>query len=173
VPAYYRATPSLVLAADRIDVLGSGSSGEVEFILLRSGGELWVGLGSDHTDRELERHSVTYAKQLCPKVVCPELWRFSDVRPHWDQLTLRAFAGDERVLYQEGPVTDMLDPEDILARVEQRTGRGLDDVLVFSGTLPLVSELRLSARFAAELADAATGDSLHLDYQVNVLETLD
>ncbi len=173
VPAFYRATPSLVTAANEIDVLGPGTSGEVEFILLHSGGELWVGLGSDHTDRGLERDSITFAKQMCPKIVCPELWRFSDVRPHWDRLTLRAYAGDERTLYQEGPVTAMLDPEDILERVERRIGRGLDHVLVFSGTLALAGELRLSVRFAAELADESWGRSLGLDYRVNVLEPLD
>jgi hypothetical protein len=174
VPTFYRATPGLVVADDRIDVLGAETSGEVEFILLRSAGTLYVGLGSDHTDRGHERVSITHAKQLCPKVVATGLWRYDDVAPHWDRLVLRSFAGAERRLYQEGSVSAMLDPEDILGRVRARTGLDdLEDVLVFSGTLPLVGELSCSDRFGAELSDEVTGRRLSLEYAVNVIEPLD
>jgi len=173
VPTFYSATPNMVVAADSIDVLGSESSGEAEFILFYADGELYVGAGSDHTDRALERDSITHAKQLCPKVVSSEVWRYADVKPHWDQVTLRSFAGEERTLYQEGPAADMLDPEDILARVAKRTGRGLDGVLVFSGTLPLAGELTYADRFEVELRDETSGESLSLHYRVNVTEPLD
>lgn len=173
VPAFYSVTPELVVAADAIDVLGGETSGEVEFLLARAGGELWVGLGSDQTDRGLERHSVTFAKQLAPKVVSPRLWRYGDVAAGWDRLVLRAWVGAERRLYQEGSVTAMLDPEDILARVEQRTGRGLDGMLVFSGTLPLVGDLDCSDRFAAELCDERDGSRLSLEYTINTVDPLD
>jgi Protein of unknown function (DUF2848) len=173
IPAFYSVTPDLVVASDAIDVLGPDTSGEVEFILFRADGELLVGLASDHTDRALERHSVTHAKQLCPKVVCPQVWRHADVADHWDRLVLRAFVGPERRLYQEGPVSAMLDPQDILARVERRTGRGLDGVLVFSGTLPLVGELSCADRFTAELSDEQADTRLTLDYGVTVVEPLD
>jgi hypothetical protein len=173
VPAFYSVTPNLVVAANAIDVLGAETSGEVEFLLLHAGGGLWVGLGSDHTDRGLERESVTHAKQTSPKVVCPDLWGHDDVAGHWDRLVLRSYAGAGRRPYQEGPVTAMLDPHDILERVQARTGRGLDDVLVFSGTLGLLSELDCSDRFAAELVDERTGARLALEYTVNVIEPLD
>jgi hypothetical protein len=163
----------MVVAGESIDVLGGGTSGEVEFIMLRARDTMYVGLGSDHTDRELERHSVTFAKQLCPKVVCPHLWKLDDVSSRWDQLTLRSFVGRERALYQEGPVTSMLDPEDILERVRERTDRGLDGVLVFSGTIPLVGELKFADRFAAELSDDGNGRRLTIDYAVNVVDPLD
>ena len=173
VPAFYRITPELVVAADSIDVLGAETSGEVEFLLLRSAGELWVGLGSDHTDRALERDSVTHAKQLCPKVVAPGLWRYADVAEHWDRLVLRSFAGPERRVYQEGPVTAMLDPEDILARVAERTGSDPGGRLVFSGTLALAGELTYDRRFAAELIDESNGRRLSLDYTINTFDPLD
>jgi hypothetical protein len=173
VPAFYRITPGLVVAADSIDVLGSETSGEVEFLLLRSAGELWVGLGSDHTDRALERDSVTHAKQMCPKVVASGLWRYADVAEHWDRLVLRSFAGPERRLYQEGAVTAMLDPEDMLARVAERTGRDPAGQLVFSGTLPLAGELSYDQRFAAELCDERNGRRLSLDYTINSFDPLD
>lgn len=173
VPAFYRVTPGLVVVADRIDVLGPETSGEVEFILLHAAGELWLGLGSDHTDRGLERESVTHAKQACPKVVAPGLWRYADVAPHWDRLVLRSFVGAERRLYQEGPVTAMLDPEDILTRVRARAGDDRDRRLVFSGTLALAGELSFDERFAAELHDEQTGRRLALEYTINVFDPLD
>lgn len=173
VPTFYSATPGMVVAADAIEVLGSETSGEAEFTLFHSDGELYVGAASDHTDRAIERDSITYAKQLCPKVVSREVWRYADVAPHWDQVTLRSFAGEERTIYQEGPAADMLDPEDILARVEKRTGRGLDGVLVFSGTLPLAAELTFANRFEVELRDETNGQTLSLRYRIDVTEPLD
>lgn len=173
VPTFYSATPGLVVTGDSIDVLGSETSGEAEFILFRADGELYVGAGSDHTDRALERDSITYAKQLCPKVVSREVWRYADVAAHWDRVTLRSLAGEDRTLYQEGPAAEMLDPEDILARVEERTGRELDGVLVFSGTLPLVGELSFANRFEVALHDEESGQSLSLQYRVNVIDPLD
>jgi len=172
-PAFYSATPNVVVADAAIDVLGGETSGEAEFIMLRAGGELFVGVGSDHTDRALERESVRYAKQVCPKVVSREVWRYADVATHWERVTLRSFTGTERRLYQEGPAAEMLDPEDILARTQQRTGRGLDDVLVFSGTLPLVGELSFGERFEVELVDETNGERLSVQYHINVIDPLD
>lgn len=173
VPSFYRVTPRKVVAADSIDVLGPETSGEAELILLRSRGELFVGLGSDHTDRGLERQSVRYAKQVCPKVVCPRVWRYAEIASRWNCVRLRSFAGTERRPYQDAPVTAILDPEDILARVTTRMGRGLEGVLVFSGTVPLLGQTRFPNRFAAELCDQGRDARLSLDYAVNVIDPLD
>ena len=173
VPSFYRATPGLVVADDTIDVLGSETSGEAEFVLFRSNGELYVAAASDHTDRALERDSVTYAKQVCPKVVSREAWRYADVAPVWDRIVLRSFAGEDRTIYQDGHAADLLDPEEILARVEARTGRGLDGVLVFSGTLGLAGELNFANRFEVELRDETTGNRLGVQYRINVIDPLD
>lgn len=173
IPAFYRVTPGLVVAADAIDVLGPETSGEAEFLLFRSGGQAYVGVASDHTDRGLERQSVTHAKQLCAKVVARDVWRYDDVAPHWDRLVLRAYVGAERRLYQEGPAAALLDPEDILARTAERAGGEADGRLVFSGTLPLIGELDCSDRFAAELVDDVAGRRIAVDYAVRVVDPLD
>lgn len=173
VPSYYRVTRDLVRAADAIPVLGPDTSGEAEFILLRSGGELFVGVGSDHTDRALERETVTFAKQTCAKVVAPELWRLADVAPHWDRLMLRSFHGSAREPYQEGRVDEMLDPDDIFERSRERVGGGGEGLLVFSGTLPLLGDLACSDRFAVELHDEHADRRLALDYAVHAIDPLD
>ena len=65
-------------------MVGENSSGEVEFVLVRSEDDLWIGVGSDHTDRTVETYNVTVSKQMCDKPIAPELWCFEDVRDHWE-----------------------------------------------------------------------------------------
>src|SRR4051794_40863791 len=67
VPMFYRLGASLLTQEHAIEVVGEDSSGEVEFVVLSIGGELYVGVGSDHTDRRVESYGVTVSKQVCPK----------------------------------------------------------------------------------------------------------
>ena len=58
----------LTLAPATTQVHTAKSSGEVEPVLLRMpDGEVFVTVGSDHTDRDLERSSLLLAKLTCPK----------------------------------------------------------------------------------------------------------
>ena len=63
-PVFYRVAAALLTRRDSIQVVGTDTSGEVEFVLVRDGG-WYVGLGSDHTDRALEITSVALSKQVC------------------------------------------------------------------------------------------------------------
>jgi Protein of unknown function (DUF2848). len=111
-PIFYRVSVARLTTDDLIEATGEGSGGEVEFVLLQHAGKLWVGTGSDHTDREVEKYGVTVSKQMCEKPIAPVFWAYDDVAPHWDRLILRAHVveGRKRALYQEGPVTAMMDP---------------------------------------------------------------
>jgi Protein of unknown function (DUF2848) len=173
VPAFYRVTPDLVAATDRIAVLGGETSGEGEFILFGVGGVQFVGVASDHTDRAVERDDVAKSKQLCRKVVGSRVWRLADIGPHWDHVMLRSFADGAERPYQDGPVASLLDPQEILRRVEERTGRTLDDVLVFGGTIPLAGELTYASRFRVELVDELHAMRLEAEYAVEVSDLLD
>src|SRR5215471_15996274 len=55
-PIFYRVAASRLTTDPTIEVLGTQSSGEVEFVLLQTLGELWIGVGSDHTEREVEAY---------------------------------------------------------------------------------------------------------------------
>jgi len=91
VPLFYRVAADCLTTAARLQVLGGESSGEVEAVLLADAqGGLWVGVGSDHTDRKVEAYSVAVSKQLCPKPVSAEVWPFAEVADHWDSLVLRS-----------------------------------------------------------------------------------
>ncbi len=81
-PAYYRVAAKRLTTDDRIEVSGGNSSGEVEFVLVRTGGSTYVGVGSDHTDRKVETYNITVSKQMCDKPIAPDLWDYEDVKCH-------------------------------------------------------------------------------------------
>ena len=118
VPIFYRNSAARLTTSPMIEVTGGDSSGEVEFVLLQCEGKLWVGLGSDHTDRKVETYNVTASKQMCEKPIAATFWAYEDVSSHWDRLILRSYIEErgERVLYQEGPVTAMRAPDDLIHR---------------------------------------------------------
>ena len=95
-PIYYRVSARRITTTDSIEVCGPDSSGEVEFVLIGWQGRIFVGLGSDHTDRKVEAYSVTVSKQMCDKVMAPDLWELEDVIGHWDRMILRAWAWIDR-----------------------------------------------------------------------------
>src|SRR6266436_3798113 len=115
IPCFYRLGANLLTTAPEVDVVGEDSSGEVEFVLVAEPDAMYVAVGSDHTDRRVEAYGVTVSKQMCPKPLSRQLWRFSDVESHWDELMLRSWVTRDgrRELYQEGPVTRMLAPRDL------------------------------------------------------------
>src|SRR5215469_18828207 len=57
-PIFYRVAASRFTTAARIEAPGEESSGEVEYALIQHGGALYVGVGSDHTDRKVEAYNV-------------------------------------------------------------------------------------------------------------------
>src|SRR5690349_8258476 len=109
-PIYYRCSARRITLEDRIEVCGENSSGEVEFVLIGWQGRIFVGCGSDHTDRKVEAYSVTVSKQMCDKPVASTLWELEDVIGHWDRMILRSWAviDGNKVLYQEGTLDGML-----------------------------------------------------------------
>jgi hypothetical protein len=171
-PIFYRVAAARLTTESSIEVLGDRSSGEVEFVLLRTAGALWVGTGSDHTDREVEAYGVSVSKQMCEKPIAATFWRFDDVAAHWDRLILRSHAliGGERVLYQEGSVAAMRHPEDLIARY---ASSGLSDgTLMFCGTLAVHGGLRPGSRFEFELEDPVRGRAIRHGYDVVSLPNL-
>ena len=114
-PIFYRAAVSRLTLADSIEAIGTHSSGEAELVLLQSRGRLWVGAGSDHTDREVETYGVTVSKQMCDKPIAAQFWAFDDVKVHWDSLQLRSRIEEngEQVVYQDGVAAAFLEPREL------------------------------------------------------------
>jgi len=164
IPAIFRVTLDRLTTDSEIEVVGAHTSGEAEAVLLVEGDDIWVGIGSDHTDRELEKVNITAAKQVCPKPVSADVWRYADVRDRWDSLVLRSWVGEQ--LYQEGRLSAVLRPEDLLAILRRRLEKLVDAAAIFTGTIPLVGGLFVyRPYFEAELFDESTGHSLRCVYR--------
>ena len=174
VPVFYRVAASLLTGAREVEVVGGNSSGEVEFVLVGAPDALYVGVGSDHTDRKVETYGVTVSKQMCAKPLAPELWPFAEVDSHWDSLVLRSHVtrGGKRRLYQEGEVTQMLAPLELLARLSGAAELA-PGTAMFCGTLPVRGEIGGGERFEIELHDPVKGRSLRHDYAVRELAIAD
>lgn len=168
VPVFYRNSASLLTTAGSIQTVGDRSSGEVEFVLYSLAGRLWLGVGSDHTDRKAETINVTLSKQMCAKPVGPRLWAYDDVRRHWEKLRLRSFVPIEngrRRLYQEGPVTNMRSPEQL---IRLYTGGDVlpDGTAMFCGTFAAIGGVSYSDRFEMELEDPLLNRKLTHGYDI-------
>jgi len=161
-PIFYRVAASLLTTANEIEVSGPDTSGEVEFVLIKEDSQLRVTVGSDHTDRKAETIGVSLSKQLCAKPVSAQSWRYDEVRPHWGRLLLRSWA--DGALYQEGPVTAMRSPEDLMGKYPLKPGFAM-----FCGTLAAQGGIRPAAKFAMELEDPVLGRKLRHEYAVKVL----
>ena len=161
-PIFYRVSADLLTQASAIQVSGPDTSGEVEFVLLAKADGLWVTVGSDHTDRKAETIGVSLSKQLCAKPIAKDAWRYDEVKDHWERLILRSWADGE--LYQEGPVTAMRAPEDLLSRYPLRPGW-----VMFCGTLAAKGGIRPSNVFRMELEDPVRKRKLAHEYRITVL----
>src|SRR5438270_13616029 len=91
-PIYYRASARRLTMEDRIECTGGDSSGEVEFVLIGWQGRIFVGCGSDHTDRKVEAYNVTVSKRMCDKPISSTLLELDDVIGHWHRMILRFWA---------------------------------------------------------------------------------
>jgi hypothetical protein len=167
-PIFYRAATSLLTQKPVIEVVGEHSSGEVEPVLFSLPSELWVGVGSDHTDRRVETVGITISKQLCAKPVSAQLWRLEDIAGHWDAIIIRSFAwqhGTKR-LYQEGALKLMRHPRDLLDRY---CGPGNDLPLgtaMFCGTIAVRGEIEPAEKYELEIEDPILHRKIDAHYAV-------
>ncbi len=171
-PLFYRVAASRVTTAETIQVSGEESSGETEYLIANIDGELWVGLGSDHTDREVEAYSITVSKQMCDKPIGSSFWPLAEVAAHWDRLIIRSHAqiDGEVQLYQEGSLSALLPPQDLLQRLSREEAPGFQPGdLLMGGTLPALGGVRPATRLTVSMEDPVLGRSLSHSYSIETL----
>ena len=170
IPIFYPKVRDRITTSDRIDVLpDSKTSGEVEYVLLFDGNNIYVTIGSDHTDRELEKYNIRMAKQVCLNVMSPKVWRYEDVKEHWDDLIMRAWVekNGQRQLYQEGKLAKIMRSEELIEKIRSDVTGDLRGAVIYSGTLPVIGgELCYSPRFEMELVDEHAGRAIKHAYSV-------
>ena len=171
VPCFYRVGAENFTNGEELQFLGDTSSGEVEFILIGTDEGMLIGVGSDHTDREVETYSVPVSKQMCAKPVSKDVWRYDEVKDHFDDLLLRAWATEngEKKLYQDGGVTAMRPPEELISLYLPGQTALPAGMAMYCGTLAAIGGIRPADRFDVEIEDPLRGTKILYGYNVNTL----
>jgi hypothetical protein len=164
VPAFWEVPLSLLRASDAIQVQGAETSGEVEPVLVCTSHGWYIAVGSDHTDRHMERTDLHASKAACPKPVSRDLVPAEPLMDTWGDLRIRSWAGD--TLYQDAGLDEMMMPlRAIVKAYESHLGQPAEGLVMFLGTVPTVSgELNYDTSFQGELA--GNGVNLRRSYRV-------
>ncbi len=170
VPIYMNFSTYLLSTDEEITVVSDRSSGEVEYVLLCRGGEIWVTVGSDHTDRDIESTSIPASKQMYAKVVAADCWPYAELRDHWGSLVLRCQVTREgqRTLYQEAALGEILSPDDLLAGMPEPPAAD-EGVVVFSGTIATRGGLVYGDAYELTLEDPVLARTIRTRYRVRRL----
>jgi len=177
VPLYYRVGAGLLTQSPAIEALGAQSSGEAEPMLFLAGGDWWLTVASDHTDRHVETYSVAVSKQMCAKPLATAAWRWSDVAAYQDELELRSrILEDGRwVDYQKGTFASIR-PLGAL-RDGIYTAEGAEGRFMTCGTLGAIPNargegIRPAAEMEIEIRDPRRQRRIVHRYTVQALEVV-
>jgi len=170
-PIFFPKLPDRITTSNTVEVLvGSRTCGEAEPVLLLTKGEMYVAVGSDHSDRELEKHDLVVSKQMCPNVISKKVWRYEDVKGHWDDIILRGWVVEvdgKRQLYQEGKLGAFMTVDDFLEKTKEHVEGDLTGAVIFVGTVAtLGGKLIYTPGFEAELVDEHAGRTLTCAYSL-------
>lgn len=166
VPLFYRTSNSLLSQSDLVEIVGDTSSGEVEPLIVRHDGTLYLGLASDHTDRELEAYSVAASKQACVKPVAAELWAYEGVENHLDELVLTCeiYENGGWKLYQQGTLSAIRPLETLLAKAALPEAAAM-----LCGTLGAIGGVRPAEQYRMSLEDPVLGRKISFEYATRSL----
>ena len=169
IPLFMVFPPWLINQDPLITVAGSQTSGEAEIVVVVDGDEAFVTLGSDHTDRVLEAVDIVASKGVCPKPVAASGWSAGEVGDCWSDLRLRSRI-DGDVLYQDGSAAANLHPLELVEAIPW-AGRPPSCFVAFTGTVPVIGDIRPSDTFSADLAGPGV-PAIELSYRVETVPKL-
>lgn len=172
-PLFYEVGCNQFVQTNSIQVVGPNSSGEAEVLLMRHNNEYLISLASDHTDRKLEAYSVALSKQVCPKPVARQAWRFEDVKSHWDQLLLRAWIieNKEQSVYQDAPLSSLLPPMKLINEKFPESALP-ENAVMTCGTVPVIGGIRPAPKFIMQLFDPVLNRSIEHEYSIKILQEI-
>ncbi|MGU3432206.1 DUF2848 domain-containing protein [Actinomycetes bacterium M1A6_2h] len=167
IPAMYPISPYLAQQTDRVDVQHGRTSGEAEWALVVLGDgptDVLLTVACDHTDRDLEVHSVAWSKNASPDVLGRKAWRLADVADRIDEITLTAWVNGDTVI-QQGSLADLLAPDYWLGVLKERDLLRRGTVLI-SGTISMIPGVdQFADSWRVELMDPATGNTIDCAYR--------
>jgi len=161
VPMWYEMPTSILTTADRIATESPKSCGECEPVIVGIGDAIYLGIGSDHTARDVEREDIQKSKAVCPKPVGRALVRVDAFGPEFDALTIESWMDGEP--YQSGTVAQLIPLANTLAGFRER--KSAKNFALFCGTVPLLTHgFRFGTKFSAKISGGPLKIPLILDY---------
>jgi hypothetical protein len=166
-PALYPISPYLAQQTDRVYAQHGRTSGEAEWALVITGDDVLITVACDHTDRDLEVHSVAWSKNAAPDVLGTKAWRLSDIADRLDDIALEAWVGDGDTveLIQQGTLGDLLAPKYWLDVLAER-GNARPGTVLISGTISMLKGVNQFAdTWKVAMTDPATNDVIAVEYR--------
>jgi hypothetical protein len=161
VPMWYEMPPSILTGGDTIAVSSAQSCGEVEPILIVTGGVLYLGIGSDHTARDVERQDIATSKRVCPKPIGKTIARVSALDASFDGVKLESWIDGEA--YQSGTFAQIAPLQTLLDGFRSRTPA--KSFVLSCGTVPLLTHgFRFGTKFSAKISGGPLAAPLTLNY---------
>lgn len=171
-PTLYPIANYLLTTTDHIQVQHEKTSGEIEYVLIWLNNEMYITVGSDHTDRKLEGYSIPMAKQAYPNIISNQMWKFSDIQGHWDKIELECWVttiDGEKQLYQKGTCSDLLAPID-WAEIFSKLEINNENNVFFSATINTVTKsLNYFTDYEISMHDPILNRTIKHRYSVDVL----
>lgn len=169
VPMFYPVDAETVNSDPEYPDTGGLTSGEIEPVYVRHRGTYYLGVGSDHTDRDLERIDIGRSKRACPKPVGVEVIRIgsaADLAALDLDRAIGRCAVDGR-LYQEGGLDGLRTAADVTRRLAERLSLAEDDDFVcLGGTLPLLDGTFVAGEYWHIEIELPGGAKLSHDYRM-------
>lgn len=167
VPAFYELDASTLTTSTEVEVDGPMTSGEVEPVLIRANGRYYFTVGSDHTDRHLERADIKASKAACAKPIADTVIDLGSdpTTVSWDAITASSWVDDQP--YQQGTLASMLPIGEVLSTWNRIGSDGVPLVL-FGGTLPLLDGTFRYGRTWRMRLDVPGQTPLDFTYRVSV-----
>lgn len=173
VPTLYPVRRNSLNQTGEIQVLGNESSGEAEIVLVfgDTEDEVFITVGSDHTDRSLETVDINKSKQICDKPIGQTAWKLKNVINHWDDLILtsKVMMNGEWQDYQRATISEII-PLDEIKNFLDKKSVSMKNTLVFSGTVPLLNGFKYGTAFKMSFVDDVRSNEIHAEYVINRLE---
>jgi hypothetical protein buboB_32870 len=169
-PTFYPVPVMQLTRGGNIQVGHGQTSAEIEYVYIQVQGKRFISVGSDHSDRALEAYSVNAAKQICPDLVAAEVWDYDEVADHFGELMLTCEVYDkgEWRVYQQGPVSELLPPEELLKLGAPLTS-GKKGLALYSGTIPTIGEITYARQWRITLCDRQMDRTISFEYTVEIL----
>jgi hypothetical protein len=171
MPEHFLCSPNVVTHDEEITVVGDKTCGEIEFFFLEREGKIYVGVTSEHTDRALESIDMVKSKAICQKPVSKELWKYEDLKDHWDELELTAWQteNDEEIVYQKSKISALLSLDSIREEA-LKLYDNLEDCIIFSGTIPALNGLVYGNSFRGKMEDPILNRQLSFNYDIKTVD---